>query len=268
MPSAPMKLRITSKACEGVSVAICDPIFFRLCACVGSLALHAICLALAINITPLMARNNIGALSGELTLELIGLPSDIMYDSVKFEAAEAPAVVTQELGSGQTFISESLLNSESIPLKSNEDLSLLEENTKTDVQGPSLSQTVESILTTPQSAHDVFHRGVPNEDSQETSERNILDWQKQLFAHLNRFKRYPSNSSQLSGEVILTFVLDASGHVVSATVLKNSGKPALDKAALEMMLKSNPVPPPPLNVIKRGLSFTIPVTFRSKNTRK
>jgi TonB family protein len=59
-------------------------------------------------------------------------------------------------------------------------------------------------------------------------------------------------------------VLDRLGHVVSATVVKGSGDPVFDKAALAMVHRSDPVPPPPPLVADEGLSFTLPVVFRVK----
>ena len=63
---------------------------------------------------------------------------------------------------------------------------------------------------------------------------------------------------------MLAFVLDRLGHVVSTTVVKGSGDAALDGAAMTMMKRSDPVPQPPALVADEGLTFSIPVVFRSK----
>jgi TonB family protein len=54
------------------------------------------------------------------------------------------------------------------------------------------------------------------------------------------------------------------GHVLSTTIVKGSGDAAFDQAALAMVKKSDPVPPPPPAVADEGLSFTLPVIFRVK----
>lgn len=93
-------------------------------------------------------------------------------------------------------------------------------------------------------------------------------WEKQLLAHLARHKRYPREAAQQTGEVTLTFVLDRAGYIVRSTVLKGSGDAAIDQAALSMMQRSNPVPPPPPLVAEEGLSFTIPVLFLARPAKK
>jgi periplasmic protein TonB len=59
-------------------------------------------------------------------------------------------------------------------------------------------------------------------------------------------------------------VLDRMGHVLSTSIVKGSGDPAFDEAALSMVKRSDPVPPPPPLVADEGLSFTLPVVFKVK----
>jgi TonB family protein len=89
-------------------------------------------------------------------------------------------------------------------------------------------------------------------------------WQKELIAHLDRHKRYPAERSQKSAEILISFVLDRTGHVLSASIVKGSGDRAFDEAALAMVRGSDPVPPPPPLVADEGLNFTLPVIFRVK----
>ena len=89
-------------------------------------------------------------------------------------------------------------------------------------------------------------------------------WQRQLITHINRFKRYPSTGSRRTVEIVVAFTLDRSGHVISAAIQTGSGDPAFDHAALAMMEKADPVPPPPPPIADEGLSFSLPVVFRSK----
>ena len=112
------------------------------------------------------------------------------------------------------------------------------------------------------------HSAAPVPGTGKTARRIQLAWEKQLLAHLARHKRYPTEAARPTGQVILTFVLDRAGHVVSATVLKGSSDAAMDQAALAMLQRSDPVPPPPPLVADAGLSFTIPVLFRAKQTKQ
>ena len=89
-------------------------------------------------------------------------------------------------------------------------------------------------------------------------------WQKELIAHLDKHKRYPSDRSQQSAEIVVSFALDRMGHVLSTTIVKGSGDASFDEAALAMVRKSDPVQMPPPLVADEGLNFTLPVIFRVK----
>jgi TonB family protein len=51
-----------------------------------------------------------------------------------------------------------------------------------------------------------------------------------LVAHLDKHKRYPPEHIQKNVEILVNFVLDRLGHVVSATIVKGSGDPVFDNA--------------------------------------
>jgi periplasmic protein TonB len=89
-------------------------------------------------------------------------------------------------------------------------------------------------------------------------------WQKELIAHLDRHKRYPADRSQKSAEIVVSFVLDRMGHVLSTSIVKGSGDAVFDAAALAMVRRSDPVPQPPPAVADEGLNFTLPVIFKVK----
>ncbi len=104
----------------------------------------------------------------------------------------------------------------------------------------------------------------PAQGTGESARRAKLTWQKELIAHLDRHKRYPAERARKSAEILVSFVLDRMGHVLLARVVKGSGDPAFDEAALAMVRRSDPVPQPPPAVADEGLSFTLPVIFRVK----
>jgi TonB family protein len=87
-------------------------------------------------------------------------------------------------------------------------------------------------------------------------------WQKALMVHLNRNKRFPTRGKRHSAEVDVAFTLDRLGHVVTASIVKSSGDPTFDEAALAMMKRADPVPAPPPALADEGLSFEMPVIFR------
>jgi periplasmic protein TonB len=104
----------------------------------------------------------------------------------------------------------------------------------------------------------------PAQGTGESAQRLRATWQKQLIAHLDRHKRYPAERVQKSAEIVVGFVLDRLGHVLSTSIVKGSGDAVFDQAALAMIRRSDPVPQPPPAVADEGLNFTLPVIFRLK----
>jgi protein TonB len=104
----------------------------------------------------------------------------------------------------------------------------------------------------------------PAQGTGASAQRLRATWQKELIAHLDRHKRYPTDRSQKSAEIVVSFALDRMGHVLSTRIVKGSGDAAFDEAALAMVRRSDPVPQPPPAVADEGLNFTLPVIFRIK----
>jgi protein TonB len=104
----------------------------------------------------------------------------------------------------------------------------------------------------------------PAQGTGASAQRLRATWQKQLIAHLDRHKRYPAERLQKSAEILVSFSLDRTGHVLSMSIVKGSGDAAFDEAALAMVRRSDPVPQPPPAVADEGLNFTLPVIFKIK----
>jgi periplasmic protein TonB len=100
----------------------------------------------------------------------------------------------------------------------------------------------------------------PVQGTGESAQRMRVTWEKMLIAHFNKHKRYPAQRST-SAEILVGFDLDRTGHVLSINIVKGSGDPVFDEAALAMVRKSDPVPQPPPLVADEGLHFTLPVSF-------
>lgn len=104
----------------------------------------------------------------------------------------------------------------------------------------------------------------PAQGMGQAAQRVRVIWQKELIAHLDKHKKYPSARQQKSAEIVVNFTLDRMGRVQSTSIVKGSGDAAFDEAALAMVRRSDPVPMPPPLVADEGLSFTLPVIFRVK----
>jgi TonB family protein len=98
----------------------------------------------------------------------------------------------------------------------------------------------------------------------EARQRVRTTWQRELVAHLDRHKRYPADREQKTAEIVVSFSIDRRGRLLSSAIAKSSGDPAFDAAALAMLKRSDPVPPPPPLIADETLSFTVPVIFRVK----
>jgi periplasmic protein TonB len=105
----------------------------------------------------------------------------------------------------------------------------------------------------------------PAQGTGESTQRVRAAWEKELIAHFNQHKRYPPTGSLDSAEILVNFVLDKDGRVLSSAIVRGSGDASFDEAALAMIHRSDPVPKPPPVLVQQGLSFTLPVIFRVKH---
>jgi protein TonB len=132
-------------------------------------------------------------------------------------------------------------------------------------QASTESVAAEATATPSSEAIPVGPRSVaPAIGTGESARRVRATWTKELIAHLDRHKRYPAERQQKTAEIVVSFVLDRTGHVLSTSIAKGSGDRAFDEAALAMVRRSDPVPQPPPLVADEGLNFTLPVIFRVK----
>jgi TonB family protein len=101
----------------------------------------------------------------------------------------------------------------------------------------------------------------------ESARRERVTWQQELFAHFNKHKSYPADRSMQRAEVVVSFTLDRTGHILSANIVKGSGDRSFDDAALAMLHRADPVPTPPAPVADEGLTFSLPVVFQVKGLK-
>ena len=84
-----------------------------------------------------------------------------------------------------------------------------------------------------------------------------------LLAQLNRFKQYPrqARAAHIEGVVMLHFVMDAGGKMLSLEIAKSSGRPILDAEALALIQRAQPLPALPPDFPTRTLDAVVPVEF-------
>lgn len=90
-----------------------------------------------------------------------------------------------------------------------------------------------------------------------------VTWQGALLAQLEKYKRYPAEamSSQQEGVPTVTFTMDRKGHVLSVQLASSSGHPLLDREAVALPRRAEPLPPPPDDVKGDPITLTVPVEF-------
>ncbi|MCJ2133296.1 energy transducer TonB [Methylobacterium sp. J-026] len=238
------------------------------------LGLHASGIVLAVTYTPPDEADDLGANALEIGLEMMAVrhePTDLPAGPEADDATAAPAVVQQKAVDDPTELPKAVPTETEDPDRIvSPDATRKPQEDETKVKAVETSPSMESVASeaaaapTSETMKEAPHSTAPVLGTGESARRIRTTWQKQLLAHLERHKRYPGGVRRPTGQVMVTFMLDRLGRVVSATVVKGSGDVALDDAALAMMKRSDPVPPPPPLVADEGLIFSIPVVFRAK----
>lgn len=91
-----------------------------------------------------------------------------------------------------------------------------------------------------------------------------MTWQKKLVAHLDRAKRYPAEGGGRSATIVVRFRIDRMGHLLKAEAAPGERDVIFETAAIAMMKRADPTPPPPPEIADNELTFDLPVNFRSK----
>lgn len=88
-------------------------------------------------------------------------------------------------------------------------------------------------------------------------------WEGRLLAHLERRKRYPAEarSRRLQGVAYVRFTMDRRGRVLSAALERSSGHVVLDREAVALLRRSQPLPEPPADLAGETLSLSVPIEF-------
>ena len=244
-------------------------------AALGALAIHAGGAAVALG----MMRSSdtdedLGAPAIEIGVELMSPhldPSNLPVGPDTDASAPSPDVVEQKEVQQKTDLPkaeptetddpERVVSPNDTQKPVNDDPKMTTARTDPSQASPAVEQTATpSIETAPQSPRSV----APSQGTGDSAVRERVTWEKELAVHFNKFKRYPADRATQSAEVVVAFVLDRVGHVLSSHIVKGSGDASFDAAALAMLQRADPVPPPPPVVADENLSFTVPVDFRVK----
>lgn len=88
-------------------------------------------------------------------------------------------------------------------------------------------------------------------------------WERLVLAALHRAKRYPNAAerNRQEGTSWLRFTIDRRGHVRSVVLERPSGVAALDREALALPTRAEPLPRPPKSVTGNRVELIVPIEF-------
>jgi periplasmic protein TonB len=91
----------------------------------------------------------------------------------------------------------------------------------------------------------------------------VSNYPGKVASKLRRAFRAPAEAKRkkLTGEVRVAFVVSASGAVGSVRVVRSSGSPILDRAAVEAVHRAAPFPAIPAGAGRSNWPFTVPLAF-------
>lgn len=92
-------------------------------------------------------------------------------------------------------------------------------------------------------------------------------WKARLSAHIAKSKFFPMGAWGQAGEARVGFVIDRSGNLVSRALAASTGSPLLDNAALEIVARAQPLPPPPSELKEETFALTVPIVFDGRHFR-
>ena len=86
-----------------------------------------------------------------------------------------------------------------------------------------------------------------------------------MLGHLAHFKRYPGDARQRkrAGAAWVRFQVDRDGKLLASELVTSSGTVLLDREALQVLERAQPLPAPPASVLRQGsVTVTLPVSFK------
>lgn len=92
-------------------------------------------------------------------------------------------------------------------------------------------------------------------------------WQLELLRHLDRHLRYPqlARRRHQQGITQVRFRVDLAGRLAGSALERSSGHALLDQEALAVLVRAQPLPPPPPELAR--VDVVLPITFRVRHSR-
>ncbi len=100
-------------------------------------------------------------------------------------------------------------------------------------------------------------------DSLPGSPDDVRKYIAAVMRQLHRHKKYPRElkKAKIEGTVVVQFTIDHDGHLIASDVKQSSGHAELDRAAMEMLARADPLPAIPDFMSRDELALAIPVEY-------
>jgi protein TonB len=100
-------------------------------------------------------------------------------------------------------------------------------------------------------------------DSLPGSPDDVRKYIAAVMRQLQRHKTYPRalKKAKIEGTVVVQFRIDRDGHLLTSDVKQSSGHPELDRAAMDMLVRAEPLPAIPDFMNRDELALAIPVEY-------
>ncbi|CAI3958155.1 Periplasmic protein TonB [Commensalibacter communis] len=99
--------------------------------------------------------------------------------------------------------------------------------------------------------------------SHQKSSMSPATWQGNVLAKLERLKRYPTDAQndKQEGTATIKITINRQGHVLASKLAKSSGYSLLDKEAVALAYRADPLPSVPESIKGNSVTITVPVEF-------
>lgn len=106
-------------------------------------------------------------------------------------------------------------------------------------------------------------RSIPAQPAPQVSSNAPDSWEGRMLAHLNKNRRYPVSAMarRQQGVPYVRFVMDREGRVLSSRLERSSGFDALDREAVTLPKRAQPLPKPPADKPGASIELVVPVEF-------
>jgi len=127
---------------------------------------------------------------------------------------------------------------------------------------PPPSPAVERADPTPPQPETAAPKTAPAPQGSRASSNTADTWEGRVLSRLEKFRKYPGSarSARQQGVVYIRFRISREGHVLSSSLVRSSGFPALDQAALETLRRADPLPRIPADRPEQ-IELSVPVEF-------